>query len=277
MTPARLSLAGMLAATGLLCLGCLKLEMATEIREDGSGRVAIRTEVDLAALVEADPNLAGQEVSLAALCTEMYDEDSFFSLIFVEYPWPLRPASYDRAVTASDDECSSVETITWDAEHSTEMLEQPLDIIGFEGPLIQRTDDGGWSFTLELDTPDLEGADIENFRAALDEFELGLPILRVSTALPGGPVEHNAISRSGGSFVWEYPFDSLPQEPLFAVTSPNVAASDDSPLAGGTLVAVSAAIVGAVLFVVGIAMRRARGAQGDGLVAEDQRELPSGQ
>lgn len=58
-------------------------------------------------------------------------------------------------------------------------------------------------------------------------------------------------------------FDSLPQEPPYAVTSPTVAESDGSPLSGGVLAAVAAAVVAAVavLVVVGIAVRRSRRAR----------------
>lgn len=248
----------MLAAAGWLGVGCLEVEVATEVREDGSGRLVIRTDVDHVAVAQADPNLAGQDVDLEAMCTEMYDEDAWLSLVVVDRSWDLPPASYDLQVTAADEQCSAVETITWEAEHSDEVLRSEFDALSFGGPTIQRTDDGGWSFSLDLDLLEMDELEAERLRATVDEFELGMPVLRVSAALPGGPVEHNATSRRGGRFVWEYPFDSLPQEPPYAVTSPTVAESDGSPLSGGALVAVAAAVVVAVVLVVGFVVRRSR-------------------
>ncbi len=125
-------------------------------------------------------------------------------------------------VSFGDDDCAVRFGRTWAADEFDIVL---TALAEDDGPTVRRTDDGGWSFELDLG-PISDELSEEQFSeddvAQATAFGFEFPTLAISVTLPGDAVEHNADSVRQSTYSWEIDFltaDELPEN-LYVETAP---------------------------------------------------------
>jgi len=212
----------LLAALALALTGCIRVELAVTVHDDGSGVIGALLAVDDAILAlagESPDELFGELETLPGAAVDEYRQDGFVGQR-VSIPVPDMALAGDY-LGAFGDEVDA-------------------------GDLSVERDGEGWLFSLvvpPMDAGDDEFADL----AALITEDASYTV-RVS--LPGEVAEHNADRIEGGALVWEMDFAATEPRTLHARSQP-----------GGGQDRLLAVLVGAgvlAVIVAGVARARAK-------------------
>ena len=216
----------------LLVAGCFHVDYSIDIDDDGSGLIQFIIEYDRKAL-EILPALAmdaGSDSDLDDLGagTEDFDAEEACEAMLegLDLSEMNELGSLDGVVAESDTElspCRVSSRVSWDADARAAVVSELFDDDGE----LELLPEGGWVFELgSLESMGLgsaedmeDAAGDESFDAMLEAVGLSPPSVKLSVALPGRPVEHNADAVSAGAFIWEFDLFDPPGR-LFAETAP---------------------------------------------------------
>ena len=224
-----------LASLALALSGCLAVDYAITVEEDGSGSVEASLGLNIGVLAA----FAGGEIDRDEACAEFSAEFDQGEGVTAE--------AFDEG-----DICGVRIRAGWAASDDAESA--LAGVLDDDSISLGRTADGGWR--MEFPFGDDVLGDATGGEDGMEEFArmfLSDASFVVSVTLPGSPVDHNADEVSGSTFTWDV--DLLdPPATLYAETGPVEGAS-----AGGVIVIVVAVLaVAGLLAAFAITSRRGR-------------------
>ena len=203
VAPGRLRCWALLAllASAVVCTGCIRVEIAIRVNDDGSGTLSILSALDAEALRAfgedggAEIESPFSDLDAAALppgaTVEAYDEDGFIGV----------RASVPFA--AGDDVPDAIKAVLSDA--GDDLSGELAGTAGLFERFDLYRDGGGWRFdavVLPLNQEALSGGDGDALGVAVAEQLLEDASFTIRIELPGDVEEHNADVVDGGALVW---------------------------------------------------------------------------
>ena len=204
------------AAVIATATSCYTLSADMQMHGDNSGTAVAR--IDLHAdFLDLMAAMEGEERSSADVCAEIAAEAEQGASAGL-LPGGDAPTSHIE-VSNDGETCSIIERTEWTAE-------QYAAIVASDDTFpIQRTDDGGWEFSLDSGDSQAISQTSESDVSMLEDMELDLPVLFLTVTLPGAPQSHDADSATfdngNTTFTWERRLDEITPGSLSAETAPS--------------------------------------------------------
>ena len=245
----RLALLLLAPLSVLLLSGCIRVEVAVRVAEDGSGAFSFLSAVDTAT-AEALGALAGGAGDLASTFTEV-DESALPPRATVE---PYREGTFaGYRVTVPFASAGDVSALLGDLIGGAGDGAPLGGSDPFFESLVLEGDDDGWLFQAQLprDLASAAGdaADGPALDPALLAPLLGGSSLAVRIALPGAVVEHNADRIEDGELIWDLSILDPGARPLMARTELGGGGGVSPVLVAAAVAAALAAAGGGAWFV----------------------------
>ncbi|MGB1726727.1 MAG: hypothetical protein ACPHIW_01100 [Ilumatobacteraceae bacterium] len=222
-------------AVAFVLSGCLAVDYAITVHEDGSGEVEASLGLDIGVLGA----FAGGEIDRDEACEEFSAEFDQGAGVIAE--------AFDEG-----DICGVRISAGWTASDDAERA--LAGVLDDDSISLGRTGDGGWR--MEFPFGDDVLGDATGGDDGMEEFArifLSDASFVVSVTLPGSPVEHNADEVLGSTFTWDIDlFD--PPDTLYAETGP----VDSTSAVSVVVIVVSVLAVAGLIAAFVITSRRGR-------------------
>jgi hypothetical protein len=233
------------AVIALAATACIKAEYDIVVEDDGSGLLEAVIAVDADAFAGLGEmfgeEMGGDELGREQLCEEFRSDTDF--------PPEVDVREYDE-----DGFCGYRIRTRWEATDdpgaALDRILSAEDGGEDDATVLRREPDGGWLLVAPLDSGDLAASSDEVPPFMAQQF-LADASVRFAITLPGRPVEHNATSVDGNTFVWQIDLAD-PVTELRARTEPGSPGGGGDGFPWGIVVAVIAGllVIGAVLALV---------------------------